>query len=131
MVLRQQKGQQHKEIMMKRTMAGLIGGVVFGLMISGTAFASGDEAYEHGGYGYGGGYMYNDDAYEYGRARMVVPPPVYGNVVPTAPATVYPPANVSYGAAVPYYGREAYEYSGRYGYGDDSYEYRGGYWGHR
>ncbi|WP_417914568.1 hypothetical protein [Candidatus Electronema sp. JM] len=118
--------------MMKRTLAGLIGGVVFGLMISGSAFASGgDEAYEHGGYGYGGGYMYNDDAYEYGRARMIVPPPVYGNVVPTAPATVYPPANVSYGAPVPYYGREAYEYSGRYGYGDDSYEYRGGYWGHR
>ena len=115
---------------MKRAMAGLIGGVVFGLMISGTAFASGgDEAYEHGGYGYGG--YYNDDAYEYGRARMVMPPPTYGNVVPTAPVAVYPRANV-YGAAVPYYGgHEAYEYSGRYGYGDDSYEYRGGYWGHR
>ena len=113
--------------MMKRIMAGLIGGVVFCLMISGSAFASGDEAYEHGGY-YGG--YYNDDAYEYGRARMVVPPPIYGNVVSTIPSAVYPPTN--YRAAAPYYGHEGYEYSGGYGYyDDDRYEYRGGYYGHR
>ena len=109
---------------MKRIMAGLIGGVVFGLMISGSAFASGDEAYEHGGY-YGS--YYNDDAYEYGRARMVVPPPIYGNVVSTIPSAVYPSANVSnYRTVVP-----AVPYYGGYGYDDDRYEYRGGYYGHR
>ena len=115
---------------MKRIIAGLVGGVVFGLMISGAAFASDDERYEHGGYGYGSGYMYNDDLYEHGRARIVMPS--YGNVLPTAPAAVYPNTNISsYPSAVPYYGHEAYEYSGRYGYyDDDRYEYREGYRGH-
>jgi hypothetical protein len=112
---------------MKRIVAGLVGSVVFGLMISGAAFASGDERYEHGGYGYGSGYMYNDDVYEHGRARIALPS--YGNVLPTAPAVVYPNANISsYPSAVRYNGHEAYEYSGRYGYNDDDrYEYRGGY----
>lgn len=107
---------------MKRIVAGLVGGVVFGLMISGAAFASGDERYEHGGYGYGSGYMYNDDLYEHGRARIAMPS--YGNVVPTAPV-----ANMSsYRPAVRYNGHESYEYSGRYGYHDDDrYEYREGY----
>ena len=111
---------------MKRIMAGLIGGMVFGVMISGTAFASGDEGYE--GYEHRG-YRYNDDMYEYGRARIAMP--TYGNVLPTAPVAVYSPTNVSnYRAAVPYYGHEGYEHSGRYGYDDDRYEYRGGYYGH-
>lgn len=94
---------------MKRIIAGLVGGVVFGLMISGAAFASDDERYEHG------------------RARIAMPS--YGNAVPTAPV-----ANMSsYPPAVRYYGNEAYdEHSGRYGYHDDDrYEYREGYREHR
>lgn len=112
---------------MKRIIAGLVGGVVFGLMISGAAFASGDERYEHGGYGYGSGYTYNDDSYEHGRARIALPS--YGNVRRSAPATVYPNTNISsYRPAVRYNGHEENEYSGRYGYHDDDrYEYRRGY----
>ncbi len=95
------------------------------LSAAGAAHASGDEGYEGYEYGhrYGSGYGYNDDMYEYGRGRVAIP--AYSNVVPTV---VYPPANISsYRSAVPYYGHEGYEYSGRYGYGDDMYEYRGGY----
>lgn len=113
-----------------KKIAAVIGGALFVFIAFSSAQASDDEWYEHGGgYGYGNGYMYNDDMYEYGRARVIMPP-TYGNVVPAAPATVYPPANVSnYRAAVPYYGHEAYEHSGGYGYyDDDSYKHRGGYW---
>jgi hypothetical protein len=122
------KNQQHTkkgDLIMKRALT-LLAVAAITLSITGAAQASGDEGYEYG-HRYGSGYGYNDDMYEYGRGRVSIP--AYSNVVPTV---VYPPANISnYRSAVPYYGHEGYEYSGRYGYGDDDmYEYRGGYRGH-
>ena len=113
---------------MKRIAAGLIGGVVFGLMMVGAAAASKHERYEYDhGYAYGNGYGYVDNDDYYKHRRVIVPS--YNNVVPTVPTTpVY--NNTNYGVATPYYNnheaREMYEHSGRYGYYDDD-SYRRGY----
>jgi hypothetical protein len=104
---------------MKRILAGLIGGVAFGMMIVGSANASRYEnerheyrnVYPNSGYTYNNsGYRYdNDDRYE---RRVVVRPSynsstpgiVYNNTYPNT--TVYPN---SYPVSRPYY-----DHDGRY-----------------
>jgi hypothetical protein len=111
---------------MKRITAGLIGGVVFGLMIVGSAHASSYEneryeyrhnVYPNSGYTYNNsGYRYdNDDRYE----RRIVVRPSYNNSTPgiVYPNT-YPNINVypnSYPVSRPYYNHDGgYEHHERY-----------------
>jgi hypothetical protein len=117
--------QQDKgDLVMKKIMAGLIGGVFFAGLFLGTAAASGDDYYEYGEHGryynpyasvpsYGNGYYnsgyrnheryeYDDDDYRYrGAARNVYVNPYYNSG--------------SYGSGYynnGYRNHEAYEYGG-------------------
>jgi hypothetical protein len=102
---------------MRRIAAGLIGGVVFGLMVVGSANASSYEnerhEYRYNVYPNSGYRYYNDDRYEH---RVVVRPSYNRPNVVSRPGTVYPNTySNSYPVSMPYYGHDGgYERHERY-----------------